>query len=183
VFGVATFGGVPVAGVSVSVSGHSSVLTTADGSYSVPEMNPGTYSATYSKAGFDPQTLSVTVVDDTDKTRDVALTVTPTLTRLPAKLSKTYKRKHGKAKYTLSATVKGVGAVPVGGVNVNLQKSKNGRTGWKNFGAVMSSDAAGRVARAFTSKKRSTRYYRRSVSTQLGVLATPHTSKQRVVVK
>lgn len=49
-FGVATFGEVPVAGVSVSVSGHSSVLTTADGSYSVPETNPGTYSATYSKA-------------------------------------------------------------------------------------------------------------------------------------
>ena len=105
------------------------------------------------------------------------------LTRSPSQSTKTYKRTHGKVSYTLAATVKGIGSVPVGGVLVYLQRSTNGKTGWKNSGAVMSSNAAGRVSRAFTSKKRSTYYYRWSVPAQTGVLVTPSTSKQKIVVK
>jgi hypothetical protein len=183
VLGTATFGGAPVPGVSVAVPGHPIVLTATDGTYVVPEMDPGTYLVMYSKPGYMSFGASVTVVDGTDKVQDFAMSTYPSLTRSPSKSAKTYKRKHGKVRYTLSATVNGIGSVPVGGVQVYLQKSANGKTKWKDYGAVMTSDAAGRVARSFTSKKRSTRYYRWSVPTQLGVLATPHTSKQKVVVK
>jgi hypothetical protein len=67
-------------------------------------------------------------------------------------------------------------------VKVNLQRSSNGKTGWKRIGTY-TSNASGRVACNFTSKKPSRLYYRWVVATQSGVTATPKTSKQRIVVK
>jgi hypothetical protein len=182
-FGKVSLGGVPISGATVTVLGYPAVTTAADGTYTVPELDPGSHSATYSRAGYYPQTIPVTLNAGTNTAQNIVLTTTASLTRSPSASSKTYRRKKGKAKYTLSATVKGLGGVPVGGVRVYLQTSKNGKTKWKNSGSAMTSSGSGKVARAFTSKKRSTLYYRWAVPSQAGVSATPKTSKQKIVVR
>jgi hypothetical protein len=181
--GKVSLGTTPISGATVTVFGYPAVTTAADGTYTVPELDPGSHTATYSKLGFSPQTIPVTVNSGMNTAQSVALATTPSLTRSPSASSKTYRRKKGKAKYTLSATVKGVGGVPVGGVRVYLQTSKNGKTKWRNSGSAITSNGSGRVARPFTSKKRSTLYYRWVVPSQTGVYATPRTSKQKIVVR
>jgi hypothetical protein len=182
-YGTVSFGGAALEGVSVTLDGYSPHTTIFNGGYAIAGIVPGSHTMTFSKPGFMTYVGPVTTVLGSQISRDFAMSTLPSLTRSPAKSSKTYKRKHGKVSYTLSATVKGIGSVPVGGVKVYLQKSKNGRTHWKNYGAVKTSDAAGLVARSFTSKKRSTNYYRWVIPAQTDVLATPHTSKQKIVVK
>jgi hypothetical protein len=181
--GTATFRGAPLAGVTVAASGHPPVLTAADGTYVVPEMAPGACFVMFSKPGYLSFGALITVVDGTDTVQSFVMSTYPSLTRSPSQSSKTYTRKHGKVSFTLSATVKGIGSVPVARVRVYLQMSTNGRTGWKNYGAVMTSTATGRVAKTLTSRTRSTRYFRWSVPAQTGVLATPRTSKQKIVVR
>jgi hypothetical protein len=136
-----------------------------------------------SKPGFMDGGALVTTGGGSEVAQNWAMSTYPSLTRSPSASSKTYKRKHGKISYTLSATVKGIGAVPVAGVRVYLQMSTNGKTGWKNYGAVMKSNAAGHVSKKLTSTKRSTRYFRWAVPAQIGALVTPHTSKQKIIVK
>jgi hypothetical protein len=182
-YGTVTFRGAPLAGASVTVDGYSPRTTISNGGYAMSGVVPGSHLVIFSKPGFMDSGIMVTTAPGSQISQDVAMSTYPSLTRSPSQSTKTYTRKHGKVTYTLSATVKGIGAVPVGGVRVYLQRSTNGRTGWKNSGAALSSSAIGRVAKTFTSTKRSTYYYRWSVPAQTGVLATPHTSTQKIVVK
>jgi hypothetical protein len=182
-FGTVTFKGAPLAGVSVTVDGYSTHTTILNGGYAMSGIVPGSHMLIISKPGFMDGGALVTTGGGSEVEQDWALSTYPSLTRSPSQSTKTYTRKHGKAVYTLSAIVKGIGSVPVGGVKVYLQRSTNGRTGWKNSGGAISSSVAGRVAKTFTSTKRSTYYYRWSVPTQTGVLVTPHTSTQKIIVK
>jgi hypothetical protein len=184
-FGVVTWAGRPLAGVTVAPAGnYTSATTIATGAYAKTGLVGllGGNSVTYSKPGYNPRTLSTAISGGSTTTQNVALTITPTLWRTSMSASKTFKRKSGKVKYTLSCIVKGVGRVPVAGVKVNLQRSTNGKTNWKRFNTY-TSNASGLVACNFTSKKPSRFYYRWAVAAQAGVTATPVTSKQRIIVK
>ena len=106
-----------------------------------------------------------------------------TLTRLPPTSKKTYRRRHGKVKYTLAAYVKGSDKVGIAGVKVYLQSSRYGKT-WKNLGSVRTTSSTGRVDRHFISKRPSTRYYRWVVVRgQAGMSGAPKTSRQKIIVK
>ena len=54
--GTVTSGGVGLGGVTVSVPGNGSTTTAANGTYNLAGITPGTYTATYSKAGYVTQT-------------------------------------------------------------------------------------------------------------------------------
>jgi hypothetical protein len=73
--GTVSHGGSSLAGVSVSVPDHASVLTAADGSYTVSGIVPSTYNVTYTKAGYSGQTVAITVLPSTTTTRDVSLEI------------------------------------------------------------------------------------------------------------
>jgi hypothetical protein len=183
--GVVTWAGRPLAGVRVAPAGYYTPATTiASGAYAKTGIvsHFGGNVVTYSKPGYNSRVLSMTISAGTTKTQNAALTITPSLWPIPAASSKTYKRKGGKVKYTLACIVKGVGRIAVPGVKVYLQRSSNGRTGWKRIGTY-ASNSSGRVACNFTSKKRSRFYYRWAVATQSGVTATPKSGKRRIIVK
>jgi hypothetical protein len=93
----------------------------------------------------------------------------------------TAKRKKKVARYTLSAVVRDTDGTLVGGVRVYLQVSKNGKTKWKKA-ATLRTNAAGKVARQFKSKKKSKLYYRWYVPVSAGYNLA-YSAKQRVVVK
>ena len=80
--GTVTVNGNPLSGVSVSVPGTTTVTTLPNGTYTVGGISPGTHSVTYSKTGYDSQTLSVGVTADpattTQNVAMVAQTVTVT---------------------------------------------------------------------------------------------------------
>jgi thermitase len=71
--GVASSGGAPLAGVLVTVPDCPPVLTASDGTYTVPDIIPTTYSVTYSKSGFAVQAAGVTVPDGGIASQDVSL--------------------------------------------------------------------------------------------------------------
>ena len=182
--GTVTWAGLPLPGVTVTPWGNYTPMTTiANGQYAKVGLVgvPGGNGITFSKPGYDSQTHWTTIGGATT-TLNTAMTITPSLTRSPTGSSKTYKRKRGRAKYTLGATVKGAGAIPMAGIRVRLQRSANGRTKWKTAGTY-TSNSAGKVAKSFSSKRRSTYYYRWVVLSQSGVNGTPKTIKQKVRVK
>jgi hypothetical protein len=172
-----------LAGATVALSGAAGTsVSGSHGVYRTADIAPGDYSATISKPGYDSKTVPVTIGNDATTTLNAALNITPSVSRSPKASSVIYRRRRGKVKYTLSATVKGFGAVPVPGVRVRLEKSANGRTKWKTV-TTLTSDAAGGAAKSYTSRKRSTTYYRWVVISQTGVNGTPKTTKQKVKVK
>jgi cell wall-associated NlpC family hydrolase len=69
---VTASGGVALAGVSVSINGHST-NTAADGSYSIPLLAPGTYSVAFAKIGYVSQSRTTVVVSAKTTTVTVAL--------------------------------------------------------------------------------------------------------------
>jgi hypothetical protein len=183
--GTVTWASHPISGATVTFPGYFTPTTTiVNGQYAKVGIAGGGSPAvvTYSKPGYNSLTVPITLSGGATVTRDVALTVTPSLTRSPAPTTKTYKRKHGKATYTLSVTVKGTGATPIANVRVRLQRSLNGKTKWKTL-LTRPSNAAGKVSQAFVSKKRSTRYYRWVVIAQSGVIGTPKTKAQKIRVR
>ena len=183
--GTVTWAGRPLAGVTVAPAApYTPTRTIANGSYAKTGLVGllGGNVVVYSKPGYNSRTLWPIIGGGATTTQNVALTITPSLSRTPSASKKTYRRRHGKAKYTLSCVVKGAGGVAVPGVKISLQQSANGKTGWKRL-ATYASDGSGRVARSFTSKKRSTRWYRWAVASQTGVTATPKTSKQKITVR
>jgi hypothetical protein len=183
--GTVTWAGTPLTGVTVTPSGnYTPTRTIFNGQYAktgVVGLLAGN-GITYSKPGYDTQSRSVTIGGGATTTQDIALTVTPSIARSPKSSSVTYRRKKGKAKYSLSATVKGADSTPVGGIRVRLQRSVNGKTKWKTSGTY-TANSAGKVTKAFTSKNRSTTYYRWVVLPQSGVTATPKTSRQKIRIK
>lgn len=104
----------------------------------------------------------------------------PIIARTPSASKITVKRKHGKAKYTLGARMTG-GPYVLQHYPLSLQTSKNGKSGWKTV-ARLSTDGAGRVSRALSSKKKGTFYYRWSAPATTNTFSWT-TGVQRVVVK
>lgn len=187
VSGTASASGVgALPGVSVSIDGTLRTSTASDGIYSVAGLAIGTHTIAFSKPGYNDysQPFSVTnggntLVSPTLSAVPVPVT-TPNVTRSPSKSSLSYKRKKGKAKYTLSATERDISGAALSGRLVYLQTSKNGRS-WKNSYQMMT-DASGKASKTFTAKKKATVYYRWFVpatSTHNAVTL----SKQKVVVK
>jgi hypothetical protein len=97
------------------------------------------------------------------------------IVRTPSKAKPTYRRKKGKARFTLSAAVRGADGTLMSGVAATLQTSKNGKKGWKNS-YKLATNEAGVASKSFTVKKKSTVYYR-------WVAGDKKTSVQRVIVK
>jgi hypothetical protein len=180
--GTVTSGGVALLGAVVSGSGFS-VEARYNGAYECRSIAPGLQTVSYSHPGYLTQAYPVTITLGGRATKDVELIVSPSLARSPSGASKSYRRRRGKAKYSLAATVRGADGFPVGGVKVVLQRSKNGRTRWASEGAALRSDENGRVSRTLVSKKKSTVYYRWAVVRQPGVNGTPRTSRQRIAVR
>ena len=96
-------GGGALSGVTVSMPGKAAVTTAGDGTYTMVGVAPGTYSATYSKAGYVSQTLGVTIVSATTTTRDVTLAPVPVV--VPG---------------TLAGTVSASGGAPLSGVSISI---------------------------------------------------------------
>jgi Tol biopolymer transport system component len=125
------------------------------------------------------------VANDTNAVDDVFLAdrgvLARTLVRSPLASSKTYKRKHKVARFTLSARLADSRGVGFAGVVVYLQHSKNGKTKWHNHYALVT-DAAGVASRAFKTKKQSTSYYRWKTAAT-GDYPELVTAKQKIRVK
>jgi hypothetical protein len=99
------------------------------------------------------------------------------ITRSPSRSVYTVKRKKGVANYTLSATLRGSDGTRGSGLRIYLQKSKNGKSGWKNT-YTRATDGSGRAVVRFTSRKKGTAYYRWYVPQPKAT-----SKKQTVVVK
>ena len=161
VAGTVCDGGTPLAGVTVSVAGAGTAVTAANGTYAISEVETGSASVTFLKAGYAPLTKPVEVSMGATSPLDASLARLKTpcsITRSPASATLTYKRKKGSAKFTLTATVKGQ-YWTFAGTSVALQSSANGKNGWKTVAALKTS-AAGAASKTLTIKRASTRYYR-----------------------
>lgn len=99
----------------------------------------------------------------------------------PAASSATCKRKHGVAKYTLSATVKGWGGAADRGDYVYLQVSRDG----KKFGSgyKIRTSGSGKADKTFRITTRQVRYYRWYVPARAEVCLANTSSRTRVSVK
>jgi hypothetical protein len=106
--------------------------------------------------------------------------VRPTITRSPSAGKLTYKRKKGKAKFTLKARMLDQFALPVKSTKVYLQTSSNGRS-WKNS-YTLYTNSTGWLSKTITAKKKGTKYYRwyRPAST---TNTSAQSGAQKVVVK
>lgn len=104
----------------------------------------------------------------------------PALTRTPSASKVTVKRKGGKAKFTLGATMSDGGA-KVASHWVYLQKSGNGKSGWKTYVRIKT-NGSGRVAATITAKKKGTLYYRWYAPASANTYTT-QTGTQKVTVK
>lgn len=103
------------------------------------------------------------------------------ITRYPARPTVTHTRRHGVAKFTISALVRTADGAPASGRTVYLQSSKNGKTGWRNSKTLVA-NTSGKVSRAFKVRKRATVYYRWYAPATAETLAVM-TRKQKVVVR
>ncbi len=79
--GTVTSGGSPLAGVNVTVSTPTplTTVTAADGSYSFPFVIPGSYTASFSKLGYDNQSLPVVLTADQTTTLNVSMVQSTTI--------------------------------------------------------------------------------------------------------
>jgi len=92
----------PLAGVSVSVSGTSPVLTLADGSYSVPGISVGLWTVTFAKAGYVSRTVSGIVIQNgATTTQNATLVAAP-----PADVTAPNTTSDARPTYTGSATIR-----------------------------------------------------------------------------
>ncbi len=179
---VSATSGAPVSGATVTLDGSPATTTAADGSYTLPA-SAGNHTLTVTKAYYLDATTSPTVTAGSGVTANVTLTpvqLGQTITRSPSRATITAKRKHGKAILTLSATFTDArGAIT--GQTVQLQRSTNGKTKWKNV-YLRVTDAAGRATVVVTTKKRQTVYYRWYAPTTTADL-TKTSAKQKVRVR
>jgi hypothetical protein len=84
--------------------------------------------------------------------------IRPSIKRAPAASKLTYKRKKGVAKFTLSGRFTNQFGLPIKGLRVILQTSKNGKK-WKSTYAI-TTNSNGTASKAFKVKKKGTTYYR-----------------------
>ena len=98
--GTVTHGGAPLSGVSVSVPECPSVLTGADGSYTIPAIIPSAYNVRYAKSGYYAQTVSVAVSKSVTTTQNVSMASLPSVSLSAPKVS-------GRASARTGTTLKG----------------------------------------------------------------------------
>lgn len=67
----------PMPYTTVSIEGGPSTITDMNGVYSFAELEPGTYDVTFTRVGFLPETLSVTIESGVPQVLDVELVVDP----------------------------------------------------------------------------------------------------------
>lgn len=152
------------------------------GSYRVCSIKPGVRSVTFTLPYYTSVTTTFAASAGATTTLDVMMQpvqLAPTIIRAPNASSLTYKRKRGKAKFTLAARLTDArGAVP--GAWVWLQKNMGG-TKWKTLYKLRTS-SAGKVSKAFSVRKKGTMYYR-WYSPATAYDATQATGRQKVRVK
>ena len=103
------------------------------------------------------------------------------IARTPNKSKVTYARKHGVAKFKLSAVIKGWGGKAVAGKYIYLQSSKNGRT-WSNTYRIKTS-SAGKASKTLKIKTKRVRYYRWYVPARSQVCLKTYSKRTKVTVK
>lgn len=106
----------------------------------------------------------------------------PAIARRPAGSSLTLVRRNGIARFTLGATVAGPAGLPMRGVPVVLQVSRNGVSGWSRV-AIVRTDSTGRASRPIVNGSASTRYYRWYLAASEGRYLSAQTARQKVVVR
>lgn len=175
--------GLPIAGVSIQITGGPATTTGSDGTYTFTGLPAGTYSLTFRSPGYVDGANSATVQLSDTAMLDAALTLAKTTARVskaPSRSSLIYKRKKGIAKYTLASVVSDANG-PCGATTIYLQSSANGKSKWKNV-AKLTADSTGKASHSFRSKKRSTVYYRWSLPDSPAHFSAI-TTKQKVIVK
>lgn len=125
------------------------------------------------------------VSSDTNSASDIFVAqlkpAASSITRSPNSSRTTYRRRRGRATFTLSASAKGDFGWPIAGARIYLQSSPNGRTRWRTKYAL-TTDASGRASHRFIAKSKSTTYYRWYLPTATRWLAYT-TSRQKVIVR
>jgi subtilisin family serine protease len=121
--GRVTFRGAPFAGVVVSVPDRPAVVSDADGMYVVPDVTPFTYGVTFSKSGFENQTIGISIPDGGTATQDVALRARVTLST-----PKVYGRPSAKRGTILRGSVR-----PARSTRTTLQVRRLVRGHWRTY--------------------------------------------------
>jgi hypothetical protein len=144
-------------------------------------------SADGSLAAFESMATNA-VPSDTNGAQDVFLRTKvvpvaaskPVATLSPSATKTTVKRKRGKATFTRKLTLRDVGALPMAGVRVWLETSKNGKKWTKKY--RLATNASGLVSKKLAAKRKGTTYYRWYVPASENYSALT-TKKQSVKVK
>lgn len=147
-------------GVTLAVAGGPNAVTAANGTFVAGLAQPGVRTLTFSKPYYSSYVMTLSV--DADTTHTVDATLTPvqlplTIKRSPTGYGHTYRRKHGVARFTFSATLIDARGV-VAGKRVYLQTKKSGGS-WKT-GYTMITDSKGKASHRFAARKKGTTYYR-----------------------
>lgn len=177
-------GSAAIAGATVRIAGKSAT-TASNGSFKISGISRGTYTYTLSKSAYYTKTGTVVVGPGKSVTLNQSLSRNvpkASISRSPSKSSLTYKRKKGKARFTLSATMRGWNNTKLTKRVVYLQTSKNGKTGWKNT-YKLTTNSSGKASKSFKVKKKGTVYYRWYVPAKSGMNKSTTSSKQKVRVK
>jgi hypothetical protein len=179
-------GAAALSGASVSVDGVEATKTASDGTYSLSDLALGLHTLKFSAVGFVPYSQEFAIDDADSLTIDRALTTQPVvptkpvITRTPAKSSLVYRRKHGRASFSLSATVRDTRGARLGGVLLLLERSYDGKH-WSKTYRIMT-NASGVATKKLYADKKQKMYYRwvvRPTSTHLSV----STKSQKVTIK
>lgn len=104
------------------------------------------------------------------------------ITRSPAGAKLTYRRSGGAVSFTLGVTAWDCVGNPLKNTRIYLQKSKNGRSGWKSTYPLRTS-SAGTASRTVSAKKPGTIYYRWYVPAKPSAYRAAATGRQAVVIK
>ncbi len=174
--------GAGMAGVGVAVPGVPAVTTAADGGYVINAVPPLVQSVTFSKPHWHTIVTTCSVRPAATSTVDAALAPVQlplTIKRAPTGYSHTYKRRHGVARFTFSASLSDARG-PVAGKRVYLQKRVRGGS-WKTA-AIMLTNSKGRVSHGFAARRKGTVYYR-WYSKATGFDMSKTLPSQRVIIK
>lgn len=160
------------------------VSTSAAGAQGDADSGSPHLSADGRYVGFDSDATNL-VTGDTNGKPDVffatRVPMVTHLTRSPSASSKTYRRKRGVVKYTLTAAATNEIGVPIVGATVYLQKYNTKTKKWKNY-KTRTAGAGGVAGVAFRSKSSSTTYYRWYVPAAADH-SKAYTGKQKIRVK
>ncbi len=105
----------------------------------------------------------------------------PVLSRTPTGTSRSHRRSHGVAKFSMSLKVSDIGGDPIAGATVKLQRFSNRTYTWQTY-ATLTTGSTGIARKYFSAKKRGTTYYRWYVPAT-GTHYSRTLSEQRIIIK